>query len=136
MAMDYFLELEGDSPDWESCIQALTAVGVFALTRKDNVFKHANLTKSGMYCWSTTIEEGDTPVIHANGNHGCSFGSRYSIIFRLSPSEMDSCIEELFCFCEKLAALSTMGFVLSYQLDEVVATRDARGLLWTWDEPR
>lgn len=136
MATEYVLELEGSTPDWRACLDALRTVGVFALETAGPAFRNANFVRSGMYCWSTTIEEGDTPIVHATGNHACTFASWHSIVFRLRPDEMDVCVEELSGFCRELARSSEMGFVLSYQFEDVVATRDARGLIWTWDEPR
>lgn len=82
MALDYFLELEGETPNWEACIQSLKSVGLIDLVVEDGRFKRANLTSSGMHCWSSKVPEDEDTSIAAQGNHGCKFQSRYSGISR------------------------------------------------------
>lgn len=136
MALDYFLELEGENPDWEACIQSLKSIGVIDLVVENGRFKHANLANSGMYCWSSKVPEDEDTMIASQGNHGCAFQSFYSIVFRVRVETLDESVDEIHRFCQELESRSSMGFVLSLLFEGVSATRDSRGLIWTWDNPR
>lgn len=49
---------------------------------------------------------------------------------------LDESIEEIHRFCQELESKSPMGFVLSLLFEDVYATRDRRGLIWAWGNPR
>jgi ketosteroid isomerase-like protein len=136
LSLDIILELEGDPPDWGACIEAAQAVGVTSLTTKGERLDDATFRDSGGYFWSAENRRGRLSSISAEGKHGCSFETRYCIVFRLNNGAYEMNRDDIHRFCSELAERSLLGFVLSFQLEEVRATRDARGLVWTWDAPR
>mgnify|MGYP003576470726 CR=1 FL=1 len=136
MSLDYILELEGDPPDWAACIEAARRAGVTTLNTRGDRLDDATFKDSSGFFWATENWRSRLSAISAEGDHGCSFLTRWSIVFRLNNIAYEENREDIRRFCIELSARSKMEFVLSFQLEGVRATRDGRGLIWSWDEPR
>lgn len=139
MALDMFLELEGDPPDWGACIEAARRAGVADLEYKDGQLVQGNFVRSGVFFWRGGVSEKGLRPIAAIGNHGCSFLRRYVICFRLNEITIDCSSDgeqDVKCFLINLTELTSMKFVLSFQYEGVYAIRGELGLEWYWSEPR
>lgn len=139
MALDMFLELEGDPPDWAACVEAARRAGAVDLEYKDEQLVQGAFIRSGVFFWQGGVSEKGLRSIAANGNHGCCFLRRYVICFRLREITTDCSSDgeqDIKRFLENLTDLTSMQFVLSFQYEGVYAVRCKLGLEWCWREPR
>ncbi|EJL81752.1 hypothetical protein PMI16_04607 [Herbaspirillum sp. CF444] len=149
MSLDMSLELEGNSPDWVALEDAVRAVGVedFENTmkkRNENDFLAKYVAKEekfdGFFSKSRShfylykrVELGE---LYAEGRHGCNFKVQYVIVFRINNAHYTEFVEDVYAFLEKLATISPMQFVLSFQSEEVYAIRNKQGFEFFWHAPR
>lgn len=137
MALEMWLELEGNPPDWKLVEAALADTGVENLEflkegELDTYFKKSN-TWVRTFTWSDAPRNGVT----AEGLHGCKFVVYGGLIFRINNSKYDESKADIKTFLTHLSESSQMQFVLSFQIEEVRAIRDhRRGFEWFWDAPR
>lgn len=139
MALEMDLELEGDTPDWNACSEAARITGVSELTMTNGRLTDGEFSRSGTYfrrAKGGVGDEGELSPVRAEGCHGCSFLTRYRIVFRINNGLYDESVEDIKDFVAHLARLSPMKFVLSFQLEGVYAVRCAGELEWFWHEPR
>lgn len=139
MALDMFLELEGDPPDWDACLEAARKVGVADLEHKDGQLVQGVFSRSGLCFWRSGSSEKGLRPIAAEGHHGCCFLRRYVICFRVGQITTDGSSDDeqdIRQFLIKLSELTSMQFVLSFQFEGVYAVRCRRGFEWHWDMPR
>lgn len=137
MALEMWLELEGNPPDWAVVETALANTGVENLKflregELDTYFKESN-------AWIRTFRWSNAPrfEVTAEGEHGCKFTVSEGLIFRINNSKYDESAENIKTFLAHLSELSPMQFVLSFQGEGVYAIRDKkRGFEWLWDAPR
>ena len=139
MALDMFLEIEGDSPDWAMIRLIAEKMDVeWPDTDPGKGPMHGSFPNSWMHFWvggGGKDRELREPV--AEGKHDCHFLTRYTILFRLINSKYDECREDIKKFLTHLSELTSMQFVLSFQFEGVYAIRDhQRGFEWFWDNTR
>ncbi|NUU03159.1 hypothetical protein HNO84_16255 [Herbaspirillum robiniae] len=135
-SLDMSLEIEGEKPDWEALGNAIQSVGVVNYEiERDSVFQGA-FAKSDGYFWLSKRSDGQRKTVIAEGNHGCEFSVWNTIVFRINNSFYDEFVEDIHIFLKRLAELSSMQFVLSFQYEGVYAIRNEKEFQFFWDQPR
>lgn len=146
MALDMFLELEGFDPDWKALDQALISVGIdnYENTMMENAangflagFISTERKMSGIFIRShskfyLSISKHEHGIL-AEGDHGCTFKVRYTIIFRINTSFYEEFIDDIHALLKNLAETSSMQFVLSFQYEDVRAIRNKSAFKFLWN---
>jgi hypothetical protein len=129
------LELEGKLPDWRACSRAAETTGINELMHVEDRFG-GQFTRSEMFFGASKRDMPHTNI-NAEGDHGCSFPVRYTIVFRLNNGKYKESVQDIKDFLTHLSELTPMQFVLSFQYEDVRAIRDhGRGFEFFWDNPR
>ncbi|BEP54056.1 MULTISPECIES: hypothetical protein [unclassified Variovorax] len=138
MALDMYLEMNGDLKDWESTKEILYEAGMVSLPehRPDAVWY--TLGNGEVFCeaqWRRSSRR--TNEIIAEGDHRCSFLVNAEISFRINNSTYDEAVSIIKTVLTHLTERTGMLFVLSFQYEDVRAIRDReRGFEWFWNDPR